>query len=165
MTRIVNWFRKAVDSIAVTMLAAMFTVFCAQIFFRYVLNHPLGWTEEVNLMLWLWLIFWAGAFCLKDRDHIRFDMIYLHAPKKVQKVFFLIASLAVLVGFAASFLPTWDYITFYKIKKSAILKIRLDYVFSIYGIFLGAIILRCGWAIYLAIRPQNEKQIENQQVK
>ena len=37
---------------------------------------------------------------------------------------------------------TVDYITFYKIKKSSTLRIRLDYVFSIYGVFAVAIIVR-----------------------
>ena len=62
-------------------------------------------------------------------------------------------------------LPTWDYITFYKIKKSATLKIRLDYVFSIYGIFLGAIILRYAWEAYQHIHPKHWEKLQEQHFK
>ncbi|MEZ5535902.1 MAG: TRAP transporter small permease subunit [Thiolinea sp.] len=153
MSKLVQRLQQAADGVAALMLAAIFLTFCAQIFSRYVLNYPLGWAQEVGLTLWLWLIFWAGAFCLKHSDHIRFDILYQATPRKVQRIFFILAALGVIIGFALSFLPTWDYITFYKIKKSAILKIRLDYVFSIYGIFLAAIILRYLWAVYEHIHP------------
>ncbi|MDP2574320.1 TRAP transporter small permease subunit [Vibrio penaeicida] len=155
-----NWLKKAADGIAVTMLAAMFIIFCAQIFSRYALNEPLGWSEELCLTLWLWLIFWTGAFCLKSSDHIRFDILYLSAPKKIQRAMFFLAALGIIVGFGISLAPTWDYITFYKIKKSAILKIRLDYVFSIYGVFLAVIIIRYSWAVYTLINPKRKEEQE-----
>lgn len=142
MKWVLLWLKRIADGVAVMMLAAMFLIFCAQIFSRYVLNEPIGWSAELLLTLWLWVIFWVGAFCLREKDHIRFDLIFHSVPGKAQRVFLILSALALIIGFGASFLPTWDYITFYKIKKSAILKWRLNYVFSIYGIFLGAIIIR-----------------------
>ncbi|GLQ74739.1 hypothetical protein GCM10007932_41010 [Vibrio penaeicida] len=73
---------------------------------------------------------------------------------------FFLAALGIIVGFGISLAPTWDYITFYKIKKSAILKIRLDYVFSIYGVFLAVIIIRYSWAIYTLINPERKEEQE-----
>ncbi len=35
--------------------------FILQIVTRYVINHPLGWTLEACLTLWLWLVFWGGG--------------------------------------------------------------------------------------------------------
>ncbi|MGB1256624.1 MAG: TRAP transporter small permease [Thiolinea sp.] len=156
MSRILNWLQHIADGIAVLMLSATFIIFGVQILARYLLDTPLGWTLEVCLTLWLWLIFWAGAFCLKNSDHIRFDILYQAVPYKVQRTFFLLAALLTMIGFAISFLPTWDYILFYKIKKSAVLKIRLDYVFSIYGIFLGAIVMRYGWEIFRFFKPAEQ---------
>lgn len=159
MNKWLSVLQKAADGIAVIMLASLFLMFCAQIFSRYVLNYPLGWAQEVSLTLWLWLIFWASAFCLKHSDHIRFDILYQATPRKIQRIFFILSAIGVVIGFAISFLPTWDYITFYKIKKSAILKIRLDYVFSIYGVFLAAIIIRYAWSAYHHIRPSSWNKI------
>jgi len=147
-------FKVTADLIAASLLAAMSIVFIYQIVTRYfgstieaVLGVDLSysWTLEVLLTLWVWLVFWGSAFCLSEREHIRFDSLYLALPKKVQRIVAAISALVIAVFLVISFLPTFDYITFYKIKKSASLRIRLDYVFSIYGVFLVALVVRYGW--------------------
>ena len=47
---------------AAAMLFALFMVFLVQIAARYLFNVPMGWTVEVCLTLWLWIVFWGGAF-------------------------------------------------------------------------------------------------------
>ena len=121
----------------------MFAAFMLQIFARYVMNNPLGWTQEVCLTTWLWLVLWGSAF-LNEHDHVRFDVLYTWS-----------AGGAALVRdglggrhcrrFPASFPATLDYITFYKIKKSPTLGIRLDIVFSVYAIFAAAVIVRSAY--------------------
>ena len=63
-----------------------------------------------------------------------------HLPLYMLRTFAIVSCVAIIVGIAAALPADWDYVTFYKIKKSAILKIRLDYVFSIYIIFAVAVI-------------------------
>ncbi len=114
------------------MLAAIFGIFLVQIAARYVFNFPIGWTVEVTLTLWLWLVFWGGGFCLRASDHIRFDMLYLSVGRKTQRIFGAVAAVLIIAAFAISFLPTVDYVWFYKIKRSNTLGIRLHYVFGVY---------------------------------
>lgn len=127
---------------AVALLAAMFTAFLIQIFTRYVINYPLGWTLEVCVTTWLWLVFWGAAFIVEERDHVRFDVLYQWVGNRTRRIFALVSAAALLAGFAASFPASIDYITFYKIKKSTVLGIRLDIVFSVYALFAAAVILR-----------------------
>ena len=126
---------------AVALLAAMFIAFMLQIFARYVINYPIGWTLEVCLTTWLWLVFWSSAFVLTERDHVTFDLLYLIVGKRMQRIFALVSAVAIVPA-------TLDYITFYKIKKSATLHIRLDVVFSVYGMFAVAVIVRYAWQIW-----------------
>ncbi len=120
----------------------MFLSFVLQIFTRYVINHPLGWTLEACLTAWLWLVFWGAGFVLADRDHVRFDVLYMAGGKTLRRGFALVSALAILAGFLASLPDSIDYITFYSIKSSATLGIRLDIVFSVYALFAAAIIVR-----------------------
>lgn len=136
------WLRRRADDVAAGLLAVMFLAFLVQIFTRYVINYPLGWTLEVTLTTWLWLVFWGSAFCLDDRDHVKFDLFYLAGSRRTRRVLALVSTIAIMGGFLAALPATYDYITFYQIKKSATLRIRLDIVFSIYGIFAVAIIAR-----------------------
>ena len=53
----------------------MFVAFILQIVFRYFLNFPVGWTSELTVVLWLWLVLWGAAFVVKEREEIRFDLL------------------------------------------------------------------------------------------
>lgn len=150
MKRLAAFLRARADNVAAALLAAMFVTFIIQIVSRYVLLQlfptvELGWTLELCLTLWLWVVLWGSAFCLDDHDHVRFDILYQSASQPVRRLLALGAAIAIVVAMAKALPATYDYITFYKIKKSAVLKIRLDYVFSIYGFFAVAIIIRYSW--------------------
>ena len=152
MSATIRWLQARADNVAVALLAAMFVAFMLQIFARYVINYPIGWTLEVCLTTWLWLVFWSSAFVLTERDHVTFDLLYLIVNRRVQRVFALVSAAAIVAGFLAALPATFDYITFYKIKKSATLGIRLDVVFSVYGMFAIAVIVRYAWNIWALLR-------------
>ena len=44
------------------MLGVMFAAFIVQIVFRYFFNFPTGWTSELTVVMWLWLVLWGAAF-------------------------------------------------------------------------------------------------------
>ncbi len=138
------------------MLAAIFGVFLVQIAARYLFNFPIGWTVEVSLTLWLWLVFWGGGFCLRASDHIRFDMLYLSVGRPTQRIFGALAAVMIIAAFAISFLPTVDYVWFYKIKRSNTLGIRLHYVFGIYLVFMLVIMARYGYILLNFLRGKEE---------
>ncbi len=138
----IGWLKARTDDVAAALLAAMFIAFLLQIVTRYVFNNPLGWTQEVCVTTWLWLVFWGSAFAVRDRDEVRFDLLYHAVSAGMRRKFALVSAAALTAGFAASFPASLDYITFYKIKKSAMLGIRLDVVFSVYAVFALAVIAR-----------------------
>ena len=42
--------------------------FLLQIVLRYVFNYPVGWTEELSILCWMWGVLWGASFVLKERD-------------------------------------------------------------------------------------------------
>lgn len=158
MTRLVSGLRHFAEGVAAFMLAALFSVFLIQIAARYLFNVPMGWTVEVSLTLWLWLVFWGGGLCLRASDHIRFDMLYLSAGRRTQRLFGALAAVVILTTFAISFLPTVDYVWFYKIKRSNTLGIRLHYIFGIYLLFMLAIMAR--YSVILVNFLRGKEQLE-----
>jgi TRAP-type C4-dicarboxylate transport system permease small subunit len=154
--QLVTVLRNLTDGIAAAMLAAIFGVFLVQIAARYLFNFPIGWTVEVSLTLWLWLVFWGGGFCLRASDHIRFDMLYLSVSRRSQRIFGALAALFIIAAFAISFIPTVDYVWFYKIKRSNTLGIRLHYIFAIYLVFMIVIMVRYGNILLNFLRGKEE---------
>ncbi|MCB1504942.1 MAG: TRAP transporter small permease subunit [Hyphomicrobiaceae bacterium] len=152
MRNVQAWLSARAENVAAMLLAALFGVFIVQIVSRYVFNHPVGWALEVCLTLWLWLVLWGGAFCLDDKDHVRFDILLEAARPRVRRLFALVSAIAIVAGLLAALPATYDYVSFYKIKKSATLRIRLDVVFSVYLIFAVAVIGRYAWRALAIMR-------------
>jgi TRAP-type C4-dicarboxylate transport system permease small subunit len=152
MRKGLTWLQARADNVSATLLAAMFAVFILQIFTRYVINDPLSWTQEVCVTTWLWLVLWGSAFSLTERDQVRFDVLYTWVGHRTRRWFAIASAAAICAGFAASFPASLDYITFYKIKKSPTIGIRLDVVFSVYAIFAAAVIIRSAYEVWRLLR-------------
>jgi C4-dicarboxylate transporter, DctQ subunit len=145
------------------LLAAMFIIFLIQIGARYLFNVPALWTLEACLTLWLWVVFWGGAFVLQERDHVRFDVLYGAVNKRVQRAFAFVSAVAIAGGMLAALPATWSYITFYQIKRSTVIGIRLDIVFSIYGIFAIMMVVRYAWRAWLLARGADPEILDGRQ--
>ena len=78
------------------------TLVIAAVFFRYVLNDPLTWTEETIVLLFTWMLFAGLASGFRNRMHIRIDALLLALPRSGRALFGAIAVAATLVHFSAS---------------------------------------------------------------
>ena len=151
-----RWLRRRAQNVIVALLALMFVSFLLQIGFRYLLNKPLGWTDEVTVLCWVWVVLWGAAFILSDNDEIRFDIISSQVPARVRRAFTAVSSVTLIVLFAVSLPATWNYVLFMRREKSAYLGMRFDYLYSIYLIFAVAMIVRHGWLAWRAIRGHDD---------
>lgn len=138
------------------MLAGMFIAFIVQIFFRYVLNWPLGWTTEVCTIAWLWVILWGSSFVLGESDEIRFDIVYSSVSPTVRRVFRVITGITLIVLYLTALPDTLSYVTFMKVERTSYTGIRFDYLFSIFVVFIGATVVRYGWIVWRALRGYPE---------
>ena len=157
MINILKRLRSFANFITATMLAVLFFTFLLQIFSRYILKAPFGWTLELCLILWLWIVFFGCSFAVRDQDHVKFDIFYYATPKKVQLIFSILSAIGVIVIMGYSFLPTIDYIDWMKMRKTTTVKIfnnkiPLSYIFSVYGIFLLSVIIQYIWKLINLIK-------------
>jgi len=136
------WLRRRAENVAAAMLAVMFAAFLVQIVFRYFFNFPVGWTSELTVVMWLWLVLWGAAFVVQERDEVRFDLLYGAVGRRGRIAMGIVASLVLLVLYVASLKASWAYVTFMKVEKSSYLKIRMDWLYSIFLLFLIAVIVR-----------------------
>jgi TRAP-type C4-dicarboxylate transport system permease small subunit len=148
------WLRRRAENIAAAMVAVMFAAFVVQIVFRYFFNFPVGWTSELSVVMWLWLVLWGAAFVVKEREEIRFDLVSELAGQRARIAMGIVAGLALVVLYGAALKPSFDYVTFMKVEKSSYLKIRMDCLFSIYVAFLVAVIVRYLWLLSRLLRAR-----------
>ena len=149
------WLRRRAENVAAAMVAAMFFAFIIQIVFRYFFNFPVGWTSELSVVMWLWLVLWGAAFVVKEREEIRFDLLSELAGRRARIGMAIVASAALVVLYGASLPATWKYVAFMQVEKSSYLKIRMDWLFSIYVVFLVAAIVRYLWLLWHLVRGKD----------
>jgi C4-dicarboxylate transporter, DctQ subunit len=157
----IAWLRKRADDVIVALIALMFVSFLLQIAFRYVLNRPLGWTDEVTVLCWVWLVLWGASFILSDKDEIRFDIVYGQVSGRTRRAFTAVSSIALVVLFLISLPATWNYVLFMRREKSAYLGMRFDYLYFIYVVFAVACIVKhalIAWSALLG-RPSPETDV------
>ena len=147
-----RWLRKRAENIAVALLATMFICFIVQIVFRYVLNRPVGWTEEVSVLTWLWVVLWGASFLLSEKEEVRFDIIYGNVPEGVRRVFTVITGIALIFLYGVSLPAAFSFVAFMKVERSAYLHIPINYLYAIYLIFAAACICRYCWLVWHAVR-------------
>jgi TRAP-type C4-dicarboxylate transport system permease small subunit len=151
LSRLGTWLHARAENLLAAMLAIMFAVFIIQIVFRYVVNLPIGWTNEISVIMWIWLVLFGTAFVVRDYEEIRFDILYGTVSEPTRRVMVVICALAVVILFGISLPAVLDYIGFMMVEKTAYLKIRFDRLYSIYGVFAVATIVRQLWLGYQAI--------------
>ncbi len=152
-----RWLRRRAENVSALLLLAMFLCFILQIVARYVFNRPLGWTDEVSVLCWIWCTLWGAAFVLREKDEVRFDIIYSGVSAQTRRVFTIITGITAVILFGIALPAVISYITFLKVERSAYLGIRLDYL--IYAVFAVAAIIRYGaltWRAIKGIPPEIE---------
>ena len=147
-----SWLRRRANDVAVALMALMFVSFLLQIGFRYLLNEPLGWTDEVTVLCWVWVVLWCAAFVLSDQDEIRFDVVFGLLHPGAKRVFTAASSIAIVVLFLIALPATWNYVTFMKREHTAYLHMRFDFLYAIYVIFALACMVKAALLVWHAWR-------------
>ena len=120
------WLRRRAENVAAGLLAVMFVAFMVQIVFRYFFSFPIGWTSELSVITWLWLVLWGAAFVVKESEEIRFDLISGAAGPRARRIMGIIAGISIVMLYAASLPATIKYVSFMKVESTSYLKIRFD---------------------------------------
>ena len=152
--------RQIADWIACAMFAAVFVIFNYKIFTRYFEHDEAVWADEVLVILFVWIVFWANAFLLRDQEQISFDLVYRLLPTSGKRVM-AVARLALIAGIFAWALPgSLDYIRFLWREHTPVLNLPLDYVYSCFGLFLIAVIVRAVCGAGRLFGPRWRQEIE-----
>jgi TRAP-type C4-dicarboxylate transport system permease small subunit len=149
------WLRRRAENVVALLFAVMFVAFILQIVFRYFFNLPVGWTTELTLICWLWMVLWGSAFVLKESEEIRFDLIYSAAGPRARRVMGIVMGAALAALYGMSLPAAFRYVSFMKVEKSSYLHLRLDWLYSIYLVFSVAVIVRYAWLAWQHARGRD----------
>src|SRR5437870_13216588 len=79
---------------------AIIAILSAQIFFRYVLNSSIVWSEEVATWCLVWLVFIGAAAIMRRWDHVQIPILIQKLPLRSRPAVIIFAKLATCVAVA-----------------------------------------------------------------
>lgn len=157
-----GWLRalkQGADLIGVLLFCAAFTGFVLQIFFRYVLNNPLRWTEEATLIAFIWTVFWSAAFMVNIREHVTFDVLYDVVSERSRRIMAVVSMIVLVATFLLLIPATWDYLDFLRRKRSPVMRIPMFWIYGCYLIFLVNLSIQGLWRLWRLFGPEWRTQI------
>ena len=107
---------KMVEWLSAVLFFFILLVSLLQVFFRYVLNSPLTWSEETARYLCIFMVMLATSNALKRNAHIGIDVLTSKLPgpfQKPLKIFSCFVSMCVMgfLGFYAFRLTSRNFFT------------------------------------------------------
>lgn len=121
---------KVIDLFCVLVQALMVAVVVLQVFYRYVLVNPLGWTEEVGVMTMITMTFIGSYLAFREKSHMRISLFYNKLSKKAQAFLLVIGNLLVVVMNVYIFIYGLNFVQAFAGMNSPYLGIPMSLVYA-----------------------------------
>jgi len=146
--------KKGAGAFGAGLFATLFGVFVLQVGARFGFNKPLPWTDELAVVLYVWVILWCAAFVVPEKEHVVFDLVWNLAGTRTRQVMRIAGNL-MIGGLAAWAIPgCWDYVHFMQREGTPVLGVSFMWVFLPFVLMLGALVVRSVWGIVQALRGE-----------
>ena len=144
--------QKAANAIGGALFLALFIVFVIQVTARFGFNKPMAWTDEAAVILYVWIILWAAAVVVPEREHVAFDLVWNSVGLRGRQAMRIAGNLLV-GGLALCAIPaSWDYVHFMNREGTPVLGVSFMWVFLPFVLLLIALVVRAALAIRNAVR-------------
>lgn len=93
--------------LAMALVAVIAIAMILQVFFRYVINSSLSWSEELSVWSLVWLVFIGSVVLIRNWEHINIPTFVNWLPLKMRPYFIIVAK-----GLSLTFLVTMTWLGF-----------------------------------------------------
>ncbi|MBK7003637.1 MAG: TRAP transporter small permease [Rhodoferax sp.] len=152
MQRWQHWLQNAANALGGGLFLALFLVFIVQITARFGFQKPLPWTDEAAVILYIWVILWAAAAVVPEREHVVFDLVWNSVGRRTRQAMKIVGNLLVGALALVALPASWDYVHFMAREGTPVLGVPLMWVYLPFVLLLTALVLRCAWGIVDAMR-------------
>lgn len=125
--------------ILTVMVLAMTLLILGQVFWRYVLEAPFVWSEELSLLLMTWITFLGSTLLLMRNEHLGIDIFVDKMPPSVAKASLLLGRGLVLVFCLCLTYGAW--ILMEKTRNSITPGLQISVAWQYGGAFIGGILM------------------------
>ena len=127
------------ENLVIILLAIMVSNVTLGVFFRYVLNNSLSWTEEVTRYLMIWFAYIGMALAFRDESHVNVNAIVDLFPLSIRHLIRAVSYTIVLIFLTTLFSQSLKVFRIVKIQTSP--SVQIPMIFPYLSIAFGAILM------------------------
>ncbi|MDJ0331425.1 TRAP transporter small permease [Planococcus sp. S3-L1] len=131
MNKWIGYMNVGIKHVLNLIMALLVTVVFLQVIFRFILNSPLAWTEELARYSLIWLTFLGASYAMSSKAHIGMEFFVKLFAVTVRKVFYTIATFASLLFFLLMVVEGYDLAMQGMSQTSPVLRIPMGMIYMI----------------------------------
>jgi len=136
--------------IAISVLMVVVTL--AQVIFRYVIEAPLPWSEELARYCFVWIVFLGGAIGLSRGVHLGVDLFVNQLPKRLRTGLAVLTNAMIACFASAVIYASVPVINMNMLQRSPALGVQMSWIYIAIPVSMGLIILICAERILAILR-------------
>jgi TRAP-type transport system small permease protein len=129
-----RFFDRTIETITVVAMLVLMTLMTASVilgvFFRYVLNDPLVWSEEVARYSMVWVSVLGGGLAFRRGGHIAVTFVLDYFHGSLRRVIVIAGGIGIFFFLAIMFWYGWDMAERVARQRSAALRISMSYAYA-----------------------------------
>ncbi|NPA74421.1 MAG: TRAP transporter small permease [Epsilonproteobacteria bacterium] len=142
LSKICDAINKQISLFVVLLLFLLSLLLGVNVFYRYVLNDSIYWSNEVARYLLAYIVFLGATMAHKSGVHIRIDMIFMHISQKSIKVIDKVISIFFILFWALVLYGSIKLFPLFMMQTTATLQIPYAVPFA--ALPISAVI----WMVY-----------------
>lgn len=145
-----------ISIIAISVLMVFVTL--AQVVFRYLIEAPLPWSEELARYCFVWIVFLGGAIGLSRGVHLGVDLLVNLLPTRPRKALEALTSAMIAVFAGAVIYASYPVINMNMMQRSPALGVQMSWIYIAIPVSMALIFLICAERVIRALRPSSRRE-------
>ncbi len=111
--KLLRWADEYIEEcLLIVTYTAMLVIATAQVFFRYVVNYSISWSQDLLTYMLIWSVFIGISLAVKKRKHIKVELAFVLLPEKSQFHLKVVSNMAFML-----FCGIFSYFSIIKVYK------------------------------------------------
>lgn len=148
--------KKVVGNLDQILMAATMAIVCllliVQVFFRYVLNSPLIWSEECARYMFVWTVMLGLGYNVRTKNNISVSLLTSRLPGSMQRGLEYITDLVVLASYLFCLPPILKYLEAQSRIKSTAMRMPMGLLAVSVLIGVLSLLLQTAVSVWLKLR-------------
>jgi TRAP-type C4-dicarboxylate transport system permease small subunit len=136
---IFRWFDRLINWFLALLMAAMVVIIAAQVWYRFVLNDPLSWSEEAGRYLFVWISFVGAAAGVRYQVHLGIDLLNKILPAAYYRYAVIVVNLLIQIFLVLIIYWGFKILDIIQFQQSPSMNISMRYPYM--AVPVGAILM------------------------